>query len=155
MYKRLIILITVLFNLLNQTYANRGNSLTYKSLEYTITEENFDPNLFINDLNDYLKSYYSVKIDRLEKYYIKYDLKKFLHYEDILIVRNREMYVKLSIDIIQQQPYLFYRKKKNDFRIYFSFTRYIHENEKEDDISNFINELDEIIGNFTKKYNFQ
>lgn len=64
MYKRLIVLISVFLNLLNLTYANRGNSLTYKSLEYAIMDENFDPDLFINDLNDYLKSYYSVKIDK-------------------------------------------------------------------------------------------
>lgn len=40
MYKRLIVLISVFLNLLNLTYANRGNSLTYKSLEYAIMDEN-------------------------------------------------------------------------------------------------------------------
>ena len=155
MHKRLIIIISVFLNLLNLTYANRGNSLTYESLEYTVTDESFEPKLFVEDLNFYLTLYYSVRIDKSEKYFIKYDWKKFLRYETTLIVKKSEMYAKLYINITQQQPYLFYRKKKNNFRIYCDIIHYVDGYDADNEILLFLSELNNKIEHFVKKYDLQ
>jgi hypothetical protein len=86
---------------------------------------------------------------------IKYNWKKFLYYENKLLINEEKAYVKLHMNMQQQQPNLFYRKKNNDWDIDFIFTCVYHDDDIEEDIIFFHDELDRIIDAFIKKYDLQ
>ncbi len=155
MYKKLAVF-TMLFSVgVVIIYANRGNSLTYNSLSFIVSDEALVPQSLIDDLKNFLSSYYSIAVDKSEERVIKYNWKKFLYFENTFIVRKLDIYVKLRMNIQQQQPYLLHRKKNNDYHIYFSFTRYVHEDEKEEDVVSFVEDLDNKIELFAKKHNLK
>lgn len=64
------------------------------------------------------------------------------------------MYVKLYTDI-KQQPYLFYRKKDNDYYIHIEYTRYVHDDDKIAELELFFNELCNKITLFAGEYNWK
>ncbi len=155
MYKKLAVF-AMLFSVgLAMIYANRGNSLTYNSLDYIVSDEAFAPQSLIDDLENFLSSYYSVEVEESEKSVIKYDWKKFLYFENTFIVRKSDMYVRLRMSIRQRQPHLLYRERNNNYHIYFSFTRYVHENENEEAIFSFTEDLDNKVELFAKEHNLK
>ena len=110
MYKRLIV--SVFFVLFSLIYAsgNGGRDLRYATLDYT-ADENFDPELYIEDLSVYLSSYsYSVGINSYNPVTIKYDGEKYWRFTNDICVKKQEMDVRLNVVIEQRQPYLSYRK---------------------------------------------
>lgn len=155
MYKKLAVL-AILFSIgLAMIYANRGNSLTYNSLSFIVSDETFAPQSFMDDLKSFLSSYYSVRVDYSNEGVKKYDWKKFLYFDNDFIVRKSDVYVRVHVYIYQRQPHLLYREKNNDYHIYLDFTRYIHEDENEEDIASFVEDLDNKIELFTKKHNLK
>ena len=154
MYKKLVVF-TIFFPLSWLCYADRGNLLTYNSLDYIVSDEAFALQSLIDDLKNFLSSYYSVAVEKSEERIIKYDWKKFLYFENTFIVRKLDIYIKLRMNIQQQQPYLLPREKNNDYHIYFSFTRFVHENENTEDVISFTEDLDNKIELFTKKHNLK
>lgn len=153
MHRKKTFFIAVIFINLSLVYANPANSITYKSLDFKISNENVNPELLIDEFVNFVSSDYVVQAKK-EKRIIKYDWKKYLYFENNIKIQKQDMSVKISMDIQQQQPYLFYRKKNNDYFIYFHFTRYCHEGEKEDDVIFFLNELDKKIDDFIKEHNW-
>ena len=134
--------------------ANRGNSLSFKKVNYKISYTILDTQHLINELFDYLSLCYTVKIDKPMEETIKYNKKKFLYYENIFIIRKQDMYVKLYTDI-KQQPYLFYRKKDNDYYIHIEYTRYVHDDDKIAELELFFNELCNKITLFAGEHNWK
>ena len=148
MYKRLIL--SVFFVLFSLIYAsgNGGRDLRYATLDYT-ADENFDPELYIEDLSVYLSSYsYSVGINSYNPVTIKYDGEKYWRFTNDICVKKQEMDVRLNVVIEQRQPYLSYRKKKNDYSIHFNFIVFPWGNDQTEEVFFFRNELYEIIKSF-------
>lgn len=83
----------ILFFSLSITYANRGNSLTYKFLDYVNSDENFTPKSFIEDFQNFLNSYYSVTMEKSENSIIKYDFKKFSRLENTISIKKHDIYI--------------------------------------------------------------
>ena len=149
----IFVIVSLIFTFL--MYANGGDSVIYRKLEFTVPVGKVDPQTLPDDLIKYLSSYYSIEIMSKENRIIKYNCKKFLYYENKLLINKEKAYVKLHMNMQQQQPNLFYRKKNNDWDIDFIFTCVYHDDDIEEDIIFFHDELDRIIDAFIKKYDLQ
>lgn len=155
MGKKIAAFYILFFVFLSSIYANRGNSLTYQTLNCINLDKNFTPQSFMEDFQRFLKSYYSVTIENSKESIVKYDFKKYFRFENTIGVRKHDTYLKMWINIEQQQPYLFHRKTNDDYLIYINFTRYIHGNENEEEIEFFIEDLDNKIDLFIKEHNLK
>lgn len=105
----IFVIVSLIFTFL--IYANGGDSVIYRKLEFTVPVGKVDPQTLPDDLIKYLSSYYSIEIMSKENRIIKYNWKKFLYYENKLLINKEKTYVKLHMNMQQQQPNLFYRKK--------------------------------------------
>lgn len=105
----IFVIVSLIFTFL--IYANGGDSVIYRKLEFTVPVGKVDPQTLPDDLIKYLSSYYSIEIMSKENRIIKYNWKKFLYYENKLLINKEKAYVKLHMNMQQQQPNLFYRKK--------------------------------------------
>ena len=105
----IFVIVSLIFTFL--MYANGGDSVIYRKLEFTVPVGKVDPQTLPDDLIKYLSSYYSIEIMSKENRIIKYNWKKFLYYENKLLINEEKAYVKLHMNMQQQQPNLFYRKK--------------------------------------------
>lgn len=90
----IFVIVSLIFTFL--MYANGGDSVIYRKLEFTVPVGNVDPQTLPDDLIKYLSSYYSIEIMSKENRIIKYNWKKFLYYENKLLINKEKAYVKLQ-----------------------------------------------------------
>ncbi len=153
MRKRLIVLL-LLGVRATCIFADRGDSYSY-TISYKIASDSLDMRSVVDDLYDFLSTFYTVEKEYSVFSTAKYDWKKFKRYENEFRIRKQDMYLMIYANIEQRQPYLFYKEKNDDYYIWLVFVSYGCFDDRIHEYIIFREELDEKVREYAKEHNWK
>lgn len=154
MYRKIALSLTLLIINSMCIFADRGNSVSY-TISYNIASNSLDMRSAVDDFYDFLNSFYTMKKNYSRIVTEKYDWKKFNRYENLFTIYEQDMYLRIYANIEQRQPYLFYRKKNNDYYIYLVFKSYGWFDDRIDEYIIFGEGVDKKVRKYAEEHNWK
>lgn len=154
MYKKIVLLLTLLVIHSMCIFADRGNSVSY-TISYNIANNSLDMRSVVDDFYDFLNSFYAMEKNYSRIVTKRYDWKKINRYENLFTIYEQDMYLRIYANIEQRQPYLFYREKNDDYYIYLVFKSYGWFDDRIDEYSIFGEDVDEKVRKYAEEHNWE
>lgn len=154
MYKKTALLLTLLVINSMCIFADRGDSYSY-TISYKIASDSLDMRSVVDDLYDFLSTFYTVKKEYSVSLTEKYDWKKFNRYKNDFGIRKQDMYMMIKANIEQRQPYLFYKEKNDDYYVYLVFIRYGYFDDRIDEYIIFGEDVDKKVRKYAEEHNWK
>lgn len=154
MYRKIALSLTLLIINSMCIFADRGNSVSY-TISYNIASNSLDMRSVVDDLYDFLSTFYTVKKEYSVFLTEKYDWKKFNRYENLFTIYEQDMYLRIYANIEQRQPYLFYKEKNDDYYVYLVFKSYGWFDDRIDEYIIFGEDVDKKVRKYAEEHNWK
>ena len=154
MYKKIALSLTLLIINSMCIFADRGNSVSY-TISYNIASNSLDMRSVVDDLYDFLSTFYTVKKEYSVFLTENYDWKKFNRYENLFTIYEQDMYLRIYANIEQRQPYLFYKEKNDDYYVYLVFKSYGWFDDRIDEYIIFGEDVDKKVRKYAEEHNWE